>query len=96
MSVLIEFKASDFNAMKTENIVANLDDHAAQLYRYLASPEVADVSTDGAMMYVVYPERPGDPDRLAIIESKLADHGITPVWAEDYFGYAADDEGSAS
>jgi hypothetical protein len=83
-SLLFEMKNSNFDGMKPERVRANVLDHARQLHRYLGSPEVGEASSEFAMMFAVYNERPSDDKTLAIIETALAERGITPVWAEDF------------
>jgi hypothetical protein len=82
--LLFEMKNSNFDRMKPENVRANVLGHARQLHRYLSSSEVGDAATEFAMMFAVYNERPNDPAVLNVVESALAERGITPVWAEDY------------
>ena len=83
-SLLFEMKSSNFDRMKAERVRANVQSHARQLYRYLASPEVGEASSAFAMMFAVYNERPSSAETLTVIEDTLAERGITPVWAEDF------------
>lgn len=83
-SLLFEMKNSNFDSMKPGRVRANVQSHARQLHRYLGSPEVGEASSEFAMMFAVYNERPSDDEALAVIEETLAERGITPVWAEDF------------
>jgi len=79
-NVLIEIKATDWDAMAPHRVRPNALRHARQLWRYieagLAAGEVAPA--------LVYPVAPADPERKQLIESILEEVGIQVVWREDH------------
>ena len=75
-----EVKASDWDAMKPQNVRKNVRRQVRQIWDYIESQlELGKEVSPG----VVFPKRPSDHDRLKLIEEMFEEEGIPVVWEDE-------------
>jgi hypothetical protein len=77
--VVVEIKASDWDAMKPERVRPNALRHANQLWRYVE----AELDPLSVVPAIVYPASPRTPGRKEEVEAILNDLLIQVVWRGD-------------
>jgi hypothetical protein len=77
-TVLVEIKASDWDAMTPHRVRPNALRHARQLWRYIE----AELAQRPVLPAIVYPIEPITPGRKEEIESALKERFISVVWRE--------------
>jgi hypothetical protein len=77
-TVLVEIKASDWDAMGPHRVRPNALRHARQLWRYIE----AELAHRPVLPAIVYPIEPLTPGRKEEIELALNDRFISVVWRE--------------
>jgi hypothetical protein len=85
MLVVIEIKVTDWDAIPANRVVKNLRRHLRQLQRYLdtAVEDMEAGQWDGVAGALIYPVRPADAEKLAIIEALTDEQGIQLTWYHD-------------
>jgi hypothetical protein len=78
-SVVVEIKASKWDAMKPERVRPNALRHANQLWRYVE----AELDPQDVIPAIVYPHAPRTPGRKEQIEAILHDRLIQVVWRDE-------------
>lgn len=76
MIILVEIKATDWDAMRPERVRPNALRHIRQIWRYIE----ADLGPADVVPALVYPAAPRDPDRRREIEALMDQHLIQVVW----------------
>lgn len=79
MIVLVEIKATNWDAMRPHRVRPNALRHVRQLWRYIE----ADLDPMDVIPAIVYPAAPLDPVRKQEVERILGDHLIQTVWRTD-------------
>lgn len=85
MLVIIEIKATNWDAIPAARIMRNLRRHLRQLQAYLDTAiedmEAGDWTGIGGAL--LYPARPADAQTLAAIEATAAEQAVMVTWYED-------------
>ena len=76
--VLVEIKATDWDAMRPHRVRPNALRHARQLWRYIE----AHLTPEDVVAALVYPVAPEDESRRREVESILGDRLIQVVWRD--------------
>jgi hypothetical protein len=78
--VIVEIKATDWNAIKEERVRSTALRHARQIWRYID----AHLTPLDVTPAIVYPSPPKTSGRAELIETILNERGIQVVWREEY------------
>ena len=80
LTAVVEIKASDWDAMKDSAVRRNVSRQARQIWDYIESQleKGLDVSPG-----IIFPAKPSDPERMALIEELLDQEGIPVVWEDE-------------
>lgn len=78
-SVVVEIKATDWDAMKPHRVRPNALRHARQIWRYIK----AALQDRDVVPALVYPPPPKTPGRKEQVEAILYEQSIQAVWREE-------------
>jgi hypothetical protein len=78
-AVVVEIKATDWDAMKTNRVRPNALRHARQIWRYIE----ADLQQHSVLPALIYPRSPKTPGRKHEVERILNDRLIQVVWRDE-------------
>ena len=76
---IVEIKHSDWDKMTPQAVRRNVRRQARQIWRYIELQP----TLDGICPGIVFPKRPGDPERLELIEHLFEEEGIPVVWEDE-------------
>ncbi len=76
---IVEIKHSDWDMMTPRAVRRNVKRQARQIWRYIELQP----TLDGICPGIVFPKRPGDPERLELIEHLFEEEGIPVVWEDE-------------
>jgi hypothetical protein len=85
MLVVIEIKGTDWDAIPANRVVKNLRRHLRQLQRYLdtAVEDMEAGQWESIAGALIYPVRPADAEKLAVIEALTDEQAIQLAWYHD-------------
>ncbi len=78
-TVVVETKATDWDAMRPYRVRSNVLRHARQIWRYIE----ATLKDQPVLPAVIYPKSPAEPGRKEEIEGILNDQWIQVVWRDE-------------
>ncbi len=76
---IVEVKHSDWDKMTPRAVQRNVRRQARQIWKYIELQP----TLDGICPGIVFPKRPSDPKRLALIEDLFEEEGIPVVWEDE-------------
>lgn len=78
-TIVVEIKATDWDAMKPYRVRPNVMRHARQLWRYIE----ATLQDQPALPAIIYPQSPRTVGRREEVETLLNEQLIQVVWRDD-------------
>lgn len=78
-TIVVEIKATDWDAMKPYRVRPNVMRHARQLWRYIE----ATLQDQSALPAIIYPQSPRTVGRREEVETLLNEQLIQVVWRDD-------------